>query len=533
MGGAGLFPAATAPAAAPAAAPADCRSSVVALIAFAATFTKAVRVTTLFALIEDSRWQNPPGKLTLGGELTSSQFFEAVDIDECAETSSSNFGYYFEGGHATGLKETRCDIGGTCRCRRFSECTDGDCIRVWPCTVQGGEIHPDCRSVINCEPVLFDTLMEVKVLCSRQNLTERNEEELDFFGMRWKQGLATDCGIGRVCRFNGDTSETLEVVDWGTFRTGALNNAHVDIVAQCAKNTLFRFNRCTVLSAREECVHDCEISINTCIAANTFNPNMTAFQECILSKFHHSSEAAQSFLECSCNEITGSSTFEDMQQINACITSSGDFASQLSTPSANIVGGTIVFNITAPEENTVKCAGSDDVSDALITSASTFWDEPDFSVAWEAYFVLSASSTGNSQELQTTSLSGTYHHVCSARPTGSAEPCPLVATDPPSTNPCFPGWSEVVLSTGERIQLRDLKTDDEVLCFGANGTLGYCTLRTYINAQNSWSTPFLELNFEYEGHQENLTLTPDHLVFRSFEDISEPTIQLPDGEYVL
>eukprot|EP01147_Barroeca_monosierra_P010058 gene10058-2229_t len=161
--------------------------------------------------------QHHPEALALGGEITSSQFFEAADINECVETR----------GYATGLKETRCDIGGTCRCQRFSECNGGDCLRVWPCTVQGGEIHPDCQSVSNCEPVLFNTLMEVKVLCSRQNLTERNEEELNFFGMRWKQGLATDCGIGRVCRFNGDTSATFQVIDWGTFQTRALNSAHL------------------------------------------------------------------------------------------------------------------------------------------------------------------------------------------------------------------------------------------------------------------------------------------------------------------
>ncbi|EGD77110.1 hypothetical protein PTSG_12586 [Salpingoeca rosetta] len=93
--------------------------------------------------------------------------------------------------------------------------------------------------------------MEVKVGCNLE-LDRRTSSELTFFGQRWKQALYEDCNIQRVCRFNGDTADTIDVINGYTFRTTALNSAHVDIVKECARDKDFRFNFCTVYAVAEQ-----------------------------------------------------------------------------------------------------------------------------------------------------------------------------------------------------------------------------------------------------------------------------------------
>ncbi|EGD80330.1 hypothetical protein PTSG_10585 [Salpingoeca rosetta] len=134
--------------------------------------------------------------LDLGDELTLEDFLADAGIDGCVMLTPSSTGYHFERGQASGLSRSRCTLGGACQCRQFEACDTGDCLKVYRCndTESNG-----CVAVSSCVQTTFDTTFEVTVDC-REPLDERDEDGIDFFGMRWKQALAEDCNIGRVCR---------------------------------------------------------------------------------------------------------------------------------------------------------------------------------------------------------------------------------------------------------------------------------------------------------------------------------------------
>ncbi|EGD83283.1 hypothetical protein PTSG_11453 [Salpingoeca rosetta] len=83
-------------------------------------------VVALAGLCALTNAQSPPEGIVLGDELTSTEFVNTVNLDNCAELTDSSAGYYFEGGAATGLTRDRCSVGGTCQCRQFTDgCDNG------------------------------------------------------------------------------------------------------------------------------------------------------------------------------------------------------------------------------------------------------------------------------------------------------------------------------------------------------------------------------------------------------------------------
>ncbi|EGD76717.1 hypothetical protein PTSG_08068 [Salpingoeca rosetta] len=175
----------------------------------------------------------------------------------------------------------------------------------------------------------------------------------------------------------------------------------------------------------------------------------------------------------------------------------------------------------------------------LTSSENDFWSIALSNGTYGADYAAleAASETGVNVSVTTGQLDGAFTHVCSARPSDSTQLCPLIATDPPSTAPCFPGWAEVILESGERVQLRDLKTGDHVLCLSAsNGnSLAYCDMKTFINVQHNKTSPFVELHYtDKDGNASVLTSTPDHFIFRAGEDVdvSNASTTKPAGDFI-
>eukprot|EP01147_Barroeca_monosierra_P000080 gene80-3473_t len=185
-----------------------------------------------------------PADLTLGDQLNATEFLNSLNIEHCAEIKPSSSGFYFEDGYSEGIKSRRCDFGGMCRCRALDTCEGENCIKVWPCTVDGGATSEYCVSVTDCVQESFDTIMEVSVQCSDKPLDERNTSELDEFGMAWKLALSEDCGINRLCRYLGDRADTLDVT--GTsFRTRTLNPTQIANLIPCVTSGM-QIGECTV-----------------------------------------------------------------------------------------------------------------------------------------------------------------------------------------------------------------------------------------------------------------------------------------------
>ncbi|EGD77112.1 hypothetical protein PTSG_07446 [Salpingoeca rosetta] len=194
----------------------------------------------------------------------------------------------------------------------------------------------------------------------------------------------------------------------------------------------------------------------------------------------------------------------------------------------------------APVGTEIKCVGvSDEPSNphaSALSNTTEFW-ALDISSDIN-YFALLADATGETQTLQSGSLFDNFTHGCSARLKGSGADCPVVLSDPTTTSPsCFPGWAEVILENGERVQLRDLKTGDRVLCLqaSAGNALGYCELKTFQHVELNGTTTSVELHYtDNDGNPALMSATPDHFVFRADEDVCVAdgvTVQ-PAGEFI-
>ncbi|EGD78467.1 hypothetical protein PTSG_09162 [Salpingoeca rosetta] len=167
------------------------------------TGLRAVRLALFVAAAVIATTETAHALLDLGDELTLSEFLNDAGIDGCAALTASPIGYYFQSGHATGLSRSRCTLGGTCQCRHFEACANGDCLKVYRCndTESSG-----CVAVSPCSQSAFNTTLEATVRC-RKPLDQRDEDSLNFFAMRWKQALETDCGIGRTLQTDSNLND--------------------------------------------------------------------------------------------------------------------------------------------------------------------------------------------------------------------------------------------------------------------------------------------------------------------------------------